>query len=309
MFACLQTEINFNQDYSTQTAWNMNKLDSKIPEGPLETKWTKFKSTVRLVNPANKRRIEVLVVGSGLAWRIRCRCTFRAGLYREMFLFPGQSTQSAPIAAQGGINAAKKLRERRRQCVQTFLRYRKRWWLPCAWSECISSGGNFYSHHWSVCRARCSVCPWIWRTARQPFLRWCVQVSRTSTLADKQDNNFARRLQCFVETNRQRRSEDVQPSWNGGSGDDRRKARGIIAWPGDRRIGRHFGHAVVLATGGYGNVFYSAPTRWEVIPPLSGRHIKGELISAILVSPNPPDLYSCFRRLPKQAYSDERKFA
>ena len=45
----------------------MTKLNSKIPEGKLEEKWTKYKSTVKLVNPANKRKLEVIVVGSGLA--------------------------------------------------------------------------------------------------------------------------------------------------------------------------------------------------------------------------------------------------
>src|SRR6202790_482381 len=85
----------------------MSKLNSKIPEGELETKWTKYKSTVRLVNPANKRKIEVIVVGSGLAGASAAASLAELGYQVKCFCFQDSPRRAHSIAAQGGINAAK----------------------------------------------------------------------------------------------------------------------------------------------------------------------------------------------------------
>src|SRR3954464_2922035 len=85
----------------------MSKLDAKIPEGQLETKWTKYKSTVPLVNPANKRKLEVIVVGSGLAGGAAAASLSELGYQVKCFCFQDSPRRAHSIAAQGGINAAK----------------------------------------------------------------------------------------------------------------------------------------------------------------------------------------------------------
>lgn len=85
----------------------MNKLNSRIPEGELESKWSKYKSTVKLVNPANKRKIEILVVGSGLAGGAAAASLAELGYSVKCFCFQDSPRRAHSIAAQGGINAAK----------------------------------------------------------------------------------------------------------------------------------------------------------------------------------------------------------
>jgi succinate dehydrogenase / fumarate reductase flavoprotein subunit len=82
-------------------------LNSNIPEGPLETKWTKYKSTVPLVNPSNKRNLEILVVGSGLAGASAAASLAEMGYKVKCFCFQDSPRRAHSIAAQGGINAAK----------------------------------------------------------------------------------------------------------------------------------------------------------------------------------------------------------
>ena len=84
-----------------------SKLDSKIPEGNLETKWTKYRSTVPLVNPANKRSLEVLIIGSGLAGASAAASLGELGYNVQCFTFHDSPRRAHSIAAQGGINAAK----------------------------------------------------------------------------------------------------------------------------------------------------------------------------------------------------------
>src|SRR5438045_7566882 len=85
----------------------MPKLNSKIPEGKLEEKWTKFRSTVKLVNPANKRKLEIIVVGSGLAGASAAASLAELGYQVKCFCFQDSPRRAHSIAAQGGINAAK----------------------------------------------------------------------------------------------------------------------------------------------------------------------------------------------------------
>src|ERR1700740_651645 len=84
-----------------------SKLNAKIPEGPLENKWTKYRSTVHLVNPANKRSLEVIVVGSGLAGSSAAASLAEMGYKVKVFCFQDSPRRAHSIAAQGGINAAK----------------------------------------------------------------------------------------------------------------------------------------------------------------------------------------------------------
>ena len=82
-------------------------LDSKIPEGPLAEKWTRYKSSVPLVSPANKLKLEIIVVGTGLAGASAAASLGEMGYKVKVFCFQDSPRRAHSIAAQGGINAAK----------------------------------------------------------------------------------------------------------------------------------------------------------------------------------------------------------
>ena len=84
-----------------------SKLDAHIPEGHMAEKWSKYRSTVHLVNPANKRHLEVIVVGSGLAGASAAATLAELGYKVKVFCFQDSARRAHSIAAQGGINAAK----------------------------------------------------------------------------------------------------------------------------------------------------------------------------------------------------------
>ena len=81
--------------------------DAKIPEGPLELKWTNYKNHQKLVNPANKRRLDVIVVGTGLAGASAAASLAEMGFNVLNFCIQDSPRRAHSIAAQGGINAAK----------------------------------------------------------------------------------------------------------------------------------------------------------------------------------------------------------
>ncbi len=83
------------------------QLDAKVPEGPVEDKWDNHKFSVRLVNPANKRKFKILIVGSGLAGASAAASLAELGYDVEVFTFHDSPRRAHSIAAQGGINAAK----------------------------------------------------------------------------------------------------------------------------------------------------------------------------------------------------------
>ena len=82
-------------------------LDAKIPSGPLEQKWGNYKGHCKLVNPANKRKIEVIIVGTGLAGASAAASLGELGYKVKAFCFQDSPRRAHSIAAQGGINAAK----------------------------------------------------------------------------------------------------------------------------------------------------------------------------------------------------------
>jgi succinate dehydrogenase / fumarate reductase flavoprotein subunit len=85
----------------------MAVLDSKVPQGPLAEKWSKHKNDIRLVNPANKRNIDVIVVGTGLAGASASATLAELGYNVKTFCYQDSPRRAHSIAAQGGVNAAK----------------------------------------------------------------------------------------------------------------------------------------------------------------------------------------------------------
>jgi len=85
----------------------MAKFDAKIPEGPLALKWTKYKSSMKLVNPANKKKIEIIVVGTGLSGAAAASSLGELGYSVKNFCYQDSPRRAHSVAAQGGINAAK----------------------------------------------------------------------------------------------------------------------------------------------------------------------------------------------------------
>src|SRR3954464_7118700 len=86
------------------------ELDSRIPPGPIDKKWAKAKSTYKLVNPANKRKYDIIVVGAGLAGASAAATLGELGYNVKCFVFHDSPRRAHSIAAQGGINAAKNYR-------------------------------------------------------------------------------------------------------------------------------------------------------------------------------------------------------
>src|SRR5688572_25119628 len=85
----------------------MSKLDSKIPPGTLAEKWKTYRSTCKLVNPSNKRNLEVIIVGTGLAGASAAASLAEMGYKVKAFCYQDSARRAHSIAAQGGINAAK----------------------------------------------------------------------------------------------------------------------------------------------------------------------------------------------------------
>ena len=83
------------------------KLNSRVPKGLLEDKWTKYRSTLPLVSPANKKKLDVIIVGTGLAGASAAASMAEMGYNIKCFCFQDSPRRAHSIAAQGGINAAK----------------------------------------------------------------------------------------------------------------------------------------------------------------------------------------------------------
>ncbi len=235
----------------------MNKLNSNIPEGELATKWSKFKSTVKLVNPANKRKIEILVVGSGLAGGSAAASLAELGYSVKCFCFQDSPRRAHSIAAQGGINAAKNYSNDGDSVYRLFYDTVK--------------GGDYRAREANVHRLAEISTAIIDQCVAQgvPFAREYgglldnrsfggVQVSRTFYARGQTGQQLL--LGAYSALSRQvakgnlkmyNRHEMVDLVKIDG------KARGLIVRDlVTGKLERHFGHAVILATGGYGNVFY-----------------------------------------------------
>ena len=231
--------------------------DAKIPAGKLDEKWTKYKGTVKLVNPANKRKLEIIVVGTGLAGSSAAASLGEMGYKVKAFCFQDSPRRAHSIAAQGGINAAKNYQNDGDSVYRLFYDTIK--------------GGDYRSREGNVHRLAEVSTSIIDQCVAQgvPFAREYggllsnrsfggTQVQRTFYAAGQTGQQLL--IGAYQALERQvalgtvemhARHEMVELVIIDG------KARGIIARnlvTGE--LERHFAHAVLLCTGGYGNVFY-----------------------------------------------------
>ncbi|AEK22373.1 MULTISPECIES: fumarate reductase/succinate dehydrogenase flavoprotein subunit [Capnocytophaga] len=235
----------------------MKKLDSKIPEGPIAEKWTKHKNHINLVNPANKRNIDVIVVGTGLAGGSAAATLAELGYNVKAFAYQDSPRRAHSIAAQGGINAAKNYMGDGDSDYRLFYDTVK--------------GGDFRAREANVYRLAEVSANIIDQCVAQgvPLARdygglldnrsfGGTQVSRTFYAKGQTGQQLL--LGCYSAMNRQiargkidmyNRHEMLDIVVVDG------KARGIIARDLiTGKIERHSAHAVVIATGGYGNVYF-----------------------------------------------------
>ena len=236
---------------------NNNNLKSNIPEGLLSEKWTSHKFNMNLVNPANKRKYKVIVVGTGLAGASTCATLAELGYSVDAFSFHESPRRAHSIAAQGGINAAKNYRNDGDSIYRLFYDTIK--------------GGDYRSREANVYRLAEISNNIIDQCVAQgvPFAREYgglldnrsfggAQVSRTFYARGQTGQQLL--LGAYSALSRQMSAKNVKFHSRHEMVDlivVDNQAKGIITRNLlDGTIEAHLADAVILATGGYGNVFY-----------------------------------------------------
>ena len=235
----------------------MTKLDAKIPKGPLGDKWTKYRSSVDLVAPNNKRKLEIIVVGTGLAGASAAASLAELGYKVKAFTFHDSPRRAHSIAAQGGINAAKNYQNDGDSVFRLFYDTIK--------------GGDYRSREANVHRLAEVSASIIDQCVAQgvPFAREYggtlanrsfggVQVSRTFYARGQTGQQLL--IGAYQALSRQVSLGNVEMYNRHEMLDVVKidgKARGIIARNlVTGKLERFAAHCVVLGTGGYGNVYY-----------------------------------------------------
>lgn len=232
-------------------------LDAKIPEGSLEKKWENYKKNAKLVNPANRKKLDVIVIGTGLAGSSIAASLGEMGYNVKSFCFQDSPRRAHSVAAQGGVNAAKNYKNDGDSVYRMFVDTLK--------------GGDFRAREANVYRmAECSL-NLIDQAVAQgvPFGREYggylnnrsfggVQVSRTFYSRGQTGQQLL--LGSYQALMRQVGKKSVALYSRHEMLDlvvIEGKARGVIIRNLDTgQIERHAAHAVILATGGYGKIYY-----------------------------------------------------
>jgi len=232
-------------------------LQSKIPDGPLSEKWSCYKHQAKLVNPANRKKLDIIVVGTGLAGSSVAASLAEMGYKVKSFCFQDSPRRAHSVAAQGGVNAAKNYKNDGDSVYRMFVDTLK--------------GGDFRAREANVYRlAECSL-NLIDQVVAQgvPFGREYggylnnrsfggVQVSRTFYARGQTGQQLL--LGAYQALMRQVHAGGIKLYARHEMLDlvvENGKARGIIARNLDTgEIERHGAHAVIIATGGFGKIYY-----------------------------------------------------
>ncbi len=257
------------------------KLDAKIPDGPLAEKWSKYKDNALLVNPANKKKLEIIVVGTGLSGASAASALGELGYNVKNFCYQDTPRRAHSVAAQGGINAAKNYKNDGDSVYRLFYDMIK--------------GGDYRAREANVYRAAEVSNNVIdhFTSIGVPFARdyggnldnrsfGGVQVSRTFYAKGQTGqqcllgaySSLSRQINKGTVTMYPKREMLDLVVIDG-------KARGLIARnliTGE--IERHGAHAVVLATGGYGTIYYLSTLAVNSNPSAAWKaHRKGALFA------------------------------
>ncbi|MBP6872166.1 MAG: fumarate reductase/succinate dehydrogenase flavoprotein subunit [Bacteroidales bacterium] len=235
----------------------MTQLNSKIPSGPLADKWRTYKATQNLVNPANKRKIDIIVVGSGLAGAAAAASLGELGFKVKCFTYHDSPRRAHSIAAQGGINAAKNYRNDGDSVYRLFMDtikggdYRSREANVYRLAEvsngiidqCVAQGVPFAREYGGLLDNRSFGGALVSRT-------FYARGQTGQQLLLGAYGALSKEIEKGSVTMYTRRDMLDLVVIDG-------RARGIIVRNNvTGEIERHSGHAVILATGGYGNVFF-----------------------------------------------------
>jgi len=235
----------------------MTRLNSKIPEGPLSEKWTRFKENVKLVSPANRKKLDIIIVGTGISGAAAASALGELGYNVKVFCYQDSPRRAHSVAAQGGINAAKNYKNDGDSIYRLFYDMIK--------------GGDYRSREANVYRAA-EVSNQVidhFTSLGVPFARdyggtldtrsfGGVQVSRTFYAKGQTGQQCL--LGCYSSLNRQIKKGTVTMF-------PRREMLDLVVVEGRAQgiitrnlitgeIERHSAHAIVLATGGYGTIYY-----------------------------------------------------
>jgi len=235
----------------------MAKLDAKIPKGPLAQKWTNHKNSLKLVSPANKKKMDIIMVGTGVAGAAAAASLGQMGYNVKVFCFQDSPRRAHSVAAQGGINSTKNYRNDNDSVYRLFYDMIK--------------GGDFRAREANVYRAAEVSSSIIDQLTAQgvPFAREYggdlttrsfggVQVSRTFYAQGQTGQQVL--LGSYSALKRQIAKGSVTMY-------ERRQMLEIVTIDGKARgivcrnlvtgeLERHSAHAVVMATGGYGTIYF-----------------------------------------------------
>ena len=235
----------------------MNILNSKIPEGKLEDKWTNYLNSMSLVNPANKKKLDVIVVGTGIAGAPAAASLAQLGYNVKVFCFQDSSRRAHSVAAQGGINAAKNYQKDGDSIYRLFYD--------------MTKGGDYRAREANVYRAAEVSNEIIDQLTAQgvPFAREYggtlanrsfggVQVSRTFYASGQTGQQVLLGSYSAIKRMISEKKIEMYP---------RRQMLDLVTIDGHARgiitrnlvtgeLERHSAHIVILATGGYGTIYY-----------------------------------------------------
>ena len=244
---------------------DMDTLDRGRPDratapprtGPIETRWERRRFAAKLVNPANRRKLTVIVVGTGLAGGSAAATLAEAGYRVQSYCYQDSPRRAHSIAAQGGINAAKNYRNDGDSIYRLFYDTVKGGDFRSRESNVYRLAQLCGEHHRPVRGAGRPVRPRVRRPAGQPLVRRRPGVPHVLRPRPDRPAVAARRVPGDGAADRGRHHRDERPARDARAARRRRAGpRHRGPGPGHRRDQRRVADAVVLASGGYGNVFF-----------------------------------------------------